>query len=742
MEADTQAHVAFFLTGTRRSESLDAVEGLGLRPALFAGYRDLTALRYDFPLVLAAGPSDADCVQSLSGIVDAALATAATGSDADRTRKHALRLEQEIRVLVVGAAAGTLAELWDAAATRLLDAPGADPSLTGSLQRVRAAIAVDGPVVDCDEALPARVLTHAWSAVQRQKAAVFRRTLDRLIVQLSDILKADFERSEAGRTAKHLKASVGAGFSDSFDFDAMSHLLGNALPKAPFPESRRTRIQGLLDVLSTQQFFSAPAAPATKTAASPKPYGFLFTSGADALAAFRERMPKLVALARAIAIAELEIDGQYHEAKHDALFAQFGANGLDPQELAHFPDYLVTVNAGTLRTGGYAQLMELLSAGLPIKVLLQIDDILDEWARGEGNISSGMRSRQIANMAIGLNDVYVLQSPSSNLYRFREQLVRGLEYRGPALFCVFSGASARASDLPPYLMSAAAMESRAFPAFTYDPSAGSNWAARLQLDANGQLDLDWPIQEFAYEDERHQRVSERVAFTLVDFVAADRRFAGHLARVPRAKWNGSMIPVDESLTRERKGLPDQVPSVLMVDDDNVLQRVIVDERLVREARRCRDMWHSLQELGGVHNSHAERLLARERATWEARAQQEAETHAASAPTAASAPAPAAVAASPAAHVVAAEPEPERSPDEPYIETARCSTCNECTTLSNKVFAYNDNRQAYIADASAATYALLVEAAESCQVSVIHPGKPRNPNEPGLDELRARAEPFL
>ena len=59
-----------------------------------------------------------------------------------------------------------------------------------------------------------------------------------------------------------------------------------------------------------------------------------------------------------------------------------------------------------------------------------------------------------------------------------------------------------------------------------------------------------------------------------------------------------------------------------------------------------------------------------------------------------------------------------------------------------MFAYNENRQAYIADASAATYALLVEAAESCQVSVIHPGKPRNPNEPGLDELLARAEPFL
>src|SRR5665811_2547332 len=86
-----------------------------------------------------------------------------------------------------------------------------------------------------------------------------------------------------------------------------------------------------------------------------------------------------------------------------------------------------------------------------------------------------------------------------------------------------------------------------------------------------------------------------------------------------------MIPVDESLTRERKSLPDKVPSLLMVDGNNVLHKVLVDERLIRQARRCREMWHSLQELGGVHNSHAEILLAREKKAWEERMQQEAQT---------------------------------------------------------------------------------------------------------------------
>ncbi|MBE0613374.1 MAG: hypothetical protein IH604_06890 [Burkholderiales bacterium] len=733
MEADTQAHVAFFLTGRRPSQHLDAVDGLKLRPALFAGYRELTQLRYDFPLVLVAQPSNKLFVQSLSGIVDAALSTAARGSNAERIRKHALRMEQEIRVLVAGGASGSLSTLWDKAATRL--ARDSDNTLADSLRRTRKAITTDGELADCDAALPARLLQHAWSAVQKQKSEDFRKDLDRLVLKLSDILKADFQRSEAGRSAKHLKEAVGSGFDNAFDFDAMSQLLAKALPKDAFPESRRKRIRELLAVLGAQQFYrSADAAPKKGTA---KPYSFLFDSCAGALAAFRERMPKLIELARAIAVAELEIDGQYSESKHDALFEQFGANGLDPQDLAPFPDYLVCVSAEKMLPEEQSQLMEILSSGLPIKVLLQIDDILEEATGGEGNLAAGMRSRQIANMAIGLNEVYVLQSSSSNLYRFREPMLRGLAYRGPALFSVYSGANAKASDLPPYLMSAAAMESRAFPAFTYDPSAGANWAARFYLEANSQVDLDWPVQGFAYENEEHQRVSEDLAFTLVDFFASDRRYARHLARVPREKWNGSMIPVDESLSRERKGLPDKVPSLLMVDADNVLQRVIVDERLIREARRCREMWHSLQELGGVHNSHAEKLLARERSAWEERMKQEAEAHAEAAPVAAaSAPAASATAA------VAVEEEAERSPDEAYIETPRCSTCNECTTLNSKMFAYDNNKQAYIADINAGTYAQLVEAAESCQVSIIHPGKPRNPNEPGLEELLKRAEPFL
>jgi ferredoxin len=78
----------------------------------------------------------------------------------------------------------------------------------------------------------------------------------------------------------------------------------------------------------------------------------------------------------------------------------------------------------------------------------------------------------------------------------------------------------------------------------------------------------------------------------------------------------------------------------------------------------------------------------------------------------------------------------------WIETSRCSSCNECQNINDKLFGYNENKQAYIKDINAGTYKDMIEAAEACQVAIIHPGKPKNPNEPGLAELLERAKPFM
>ena len=177
----------------------------------------------------------------------------------------------------------------------------------------------------------------------------------------------------------------------------------------------------------------------------------------------------------------------------------------------------------------------------------------------------------------------------------------------------------------------------------------------------------------------------------------------------------------------KNSVPETVPWVYAIDGESRLHKLIVDEKLAHAAQRCAEAWRRLQELDGL-KGRKEQQEKRAEAKGELGEEEEREAKKEK-------PAPAPAPAEPAA----AEEKPS---DEPYIETARCSSCNECTNINNAMFAYNENQQAYIADPAAGTYAQLVEAAESCQLSIIHPGKPRDPNEPGLEELLKRAEPFL
>ena len=82
-------------------------------------------------------------------------------------------------------------------------------------------------------------------------------------------------------------------------------------------------------------------------------------------------------------------------------------------------------------------------------------------------------------------------------------------------------------------------------------------------------------------------------------VLCDRRYARHFARVPPDGWNGHLLPVAEWLARPAIETRETVPCLLAVDEADVLHKVVIDEKLVRAVRRCRETWHRLQELGGI-----------------------------------------------------------------------------------------------------------------------------------------------
>ncbi len=713
MDVKLQQQIAFYLTGRRGGSDYAPVDR-SFRPALFARYRDLSELRYDFPLVINRGASPDRTVLSLSRLVDEAAAHIPEGVERDRATRHGHRIESQLRRELAANGPGDFATMWHTAADSVACD---DDTVRESAMRLWRAFSAEGDLIDADRGLPARVVRAAWDAVQRTKSAEFGRRTARLLLKLRGILAAEMNDSAAGRAPERLRAGVGSSFAGAFDFDAMSRILVESKPGIQLSESRRERIRALIDVLERQRFFAIAEA-------WPRPFEFFFDHCADAIRAYNERRADAVALIKSLAIAELEAAGDYREAVHDRLFEDFGANGLTTDELGQLPDYLICTDGRTIDAAETAEIVEVLAAGLPFNVLVRTDDVLESSAVAEGHIALGLRARQLVNTALGLTDVFVFQACASSLFEKRESVLRGLAYDGPSLLSIFSGANDHTGDVPAYLVAAAATESRVFPSIVYDPSAGSDWASRLSVAGNPDPEEDWPVHRLHFEDADLQARVEDSAFTAADFMALDDRFSQHYAIIPKSQWTDALISVQEALAAET--LADEVPVVTVVDENSRLQRAIVDNRLLLEARRCRSMWHSLQELAGIHNSHAERLLAEERRNRESLPDL-------TQPIAESAPPAEAAASEP-------EVEPDRG-DDPYIETSRCTTCNECTHVNSKMFVYTENKQAYIADPAAGTYRQLVEAAEGCQVGIIHPGKPRNPKEPGLDDLIARAAAF-
>jgi len=722
----------FHLTGKQTGAGFAAVDIGTLRPALLAAYGDLNRLRHDYPVVLLGAPGEDGFAIALSTLVSRlALELAPRGIEGERLRRHLLRLEREIRTAVAAGAQGELSTLWADAAARLgAEAEARQDAAAGPVLALAASsLKADGIVAGCDARLPASLITQAWRHAQARKAGEFRTLVEGLMRQLSDIRRAAWAHSQAGRRPQALRAAVGGAHTDIFDFAAMSRMVGRGVPKDELPPARRQRIESTLSTLSNQTFF--PALHGRGTGALP--LGFAFDNCAAAMEAFRSRLPAAARLIKAIAIAELEAAGRYVESEHDPVFEHYDEHALTAEDLALLPDYLVCIPPDRNDAPENAGLLDMLSSAMPVKVLVQVSDLLEEASVGAGHFAFGVRSARLATTAMGLGGMYVMQCASSALYAERERIARGLACRGPALFTVFAGSPAPAAGLAPYLSAAAAVESRAFPTFSYDAAAGTNWAERFSLQGNRAPEDDWPAEPFEYADENLQRMVETVRFTYADFALCDRRHAAHFAAVPRERWHAGMVPAADWLALAEDEASRRVPYLLAVDAANDLHRVIVDARMMQATRRCLLLWHRLQEHAGIHDSHAERLLARERA------------ERAALPAAPAAPAPAVEAAAPAAAAAAAAPEAaaDRPPsDEAWIETSRCPSCNECQLINDRMFAYNENKQAYIKDINAGTYRQMVEAAESCQVAIIHPGKPRNPDEPGLAALIERAQPFL
>jgi hypothetical protein len=715
-----------------------------LLPALLGAYLDLDAIRHDFPVVLVEDRADTP-VASLASIIDGVLeGVAPSGAEAEALRGRVYRLEALVKRLAKQKRAPRLSELWASAVEQVVSQSEHPDQSRASLETVVAALEHDGRLISCGPQTARQIFEHAWWPIQSERAESERVAVEDLIARLSEVLESERARSPRSTSPESLKAAMGGEHAGGIDFAALSTLLRGVDHSRPMPAKRLKRLRVACKVLKAEQALLPTPAGNGNRRKRDRRRAAICHSCAEALELFDTELKRRVDLLRAIRIANLELENRYHEERHDGFFKAFGPEQLTAEDYRALPPLLVVLNGDNLTDADKSTLIDILASDMPVKVLLEINRLPLSYSSDAPPGFFTEWTRQIAGIAVSMGEAFVMQTAASHLPQLASQIVAGLRREGPALFSVYNGAVESESAVSHYLRCASAVESRSVPSFVYDPDRGADLASRFSLDGSTQLDRDWPEHCFTFETSDGHEGSENLSFTCVDFLMLDPRFAQYFVVVPPLRWHSNMMPMAHYLTLSRQQASDKVPFIYLVDAEDRMQRVVVRRALVPFARKCLASWKRLQEMGGIHNSHATRLLEEQRARLEEEHQRALEGLEPKPPVETSAPAAEPVqpeSQSPKEAVPPPQPEVSPQGDQAYIETELCTTCDDCIERNAAMFAYNEAKQAFIKDVAAGTYRELVEAAENCPVCIIHPGQPLDPSEPGLEELKKRAAAF-
>ncbi len=431
--------------------------------------------------------------------------------------------------------------------------------------------------------------------------------------------------------------------------------------------------------------------------------------------------------------------------------------------------------------------------------------VSDMAAYGKDQHGKEETRKEMGLIAMAHRETFVLQSSQASPTHLLGGVIKGLQSRHPAVFILHCPCPPEHGLGDDQATQAArlSLESRAFPFLVYDPDGGETMTERLDLEGNPSVDDTWPAYELKYLDDGGAEQTMELPLTIADWAATEARFKKHFKKLPAEVDEAELVPFAEYMEIPKQERNGQRPFIYVIDADKHLTRLSVSDEIVELAEDRLMLWEQLKEMAGLKATDDARMIVEseleeefEKKTAALRAEFEAKladlkakypqvvarrlaegllragdgqmtvadllTKAESTPGLKPltmdvsglgigvAPAgdggvavaePATATATVAEPVPAVEEEEEGLAMEPYIETARCTTCNECTNLNKKMFAYNDKKQAYIKDPKAGTFRELVTAAERCPVKIIHPGTPLNPKEKDLAKWVKRAEPF-
>jgi hypothetical protein len=765
-------------------------------PALLNAYRDASAIRYQYPLYLIPpdGTTQSVLAKPASEYLIESLEALAPGTDDARILKDNLPwIERYLRQNLSSSDPVDAPKLFAEAAAAMqqqldLD-PGSREKLDAELERLKGTLAADGQFLSYGPGVSLHLMLHAIRHRHHQSREQLRQNIDTHIHGLQSLLDVEKSKTAGANEPGSVKTSVGNG-SRHFDSGALSGILEQRVAgSVEMLAERRGRIEQALQELKAWQDspvlvrFVGPdqglsKSPELELINSDDPC----TTAAEVFASDAAEFARLFA---ALRIAALEIDTQYTPEIHDSWFANFDWQAFTNEEMQLVTRVVALVSADHLACDGLSSFSHLLGSRLPVHVMSWVR-AYDNPAAKPGEDPFDSYRFELGYFGVGHRQVVVAQTSAARHEDLMSGFLCALDSNRASLHLINRGTQTKTKKplLDAWFVASAALESRAHPFILVNPDGGDHAAQRVSFGSNPQADTDWPLEKLEYRNADGEVTEMDLAFTFADYALLMPALHEHFRTVPVGFESADLMPVDQYLASDEDQLGHAVPYIWAIDDQDVLVRLVVSRALIFACRDRLNYWHTLQELAGIQNFYVEeavdRIIEEQRAAIEAEREQLEKEHEeqlesarseaageamgqlvdvlmgadlsgmvaggnalATMPAAAPAEteAPAEEAATEAEPEVEEEAEEELSFDEPWLDTAMCTTCDDCMGINKMMFVYNDDKQAIIKDAKAGPFAHLVAAAEICPAKCIHPGKPLDPSEAGLDELIARAAPF-
>ena len=699
----------------------------------------------------------------------------------------------------------------------------------------RSMVGGDGACMGCGEKTAVHLVVSAIQGLMQPRVATHVSQLDDLIATLDTKARATLAADADLGAAAHATAAVTVPVDDKkrAELELLTKSLG-ALRDLRWqylegPSGAGRAMMGMANSTGCSSVW------ASTYPYNPYPFPWvnhLFQDAPSiAIGLFEGQMRKMADQFANVRRARLLASGAYDATRDEKELAALTWQHFTDEEFALCPPILAMGGDGAMLDIGFQNLSRLLASGKPIRVIVldtQVysntggqactsgftGQVADMSSYGSAQHGKTEVRKELGLLALAHRGVYVHQTSQASPSHLIAGVLKGMNKRRPVVINIYTPCPVEHGLADDWSMRAArlALESRAFPFFTFDPDAGPFLSDSLSLEGNPAIDERWPTYALEYTDDAGAAQRLELPLTIADWAATEGRFRKHFSATTESD---DLVAFHEYVTLPDAERGDQVPFIHTVDSKRKLGRLRVSPEIVSLAQERLQFWGQLRELAGIAPSDAvrDRLNDSLQAEFDLRAaalQSEYERKladlresypraiahrlaeallrgdggnrsikdlvtqatsgnggvpglpsgtATSAPPSAPRPEPkkgAAAAPAPAAARAAASATPATASAsavavadaddaiaiEPSIDSARCTTCNECTDINSRMFVYNADKQAIIKDPKAGTFQQLVRAAEKCPAAIIHPGTPLNPKEKDLAKWVKRAQPFV